>query len=76
MEAKQVELGITGHCAFALLGENMEEGVVELVNFEGNLHTIFGIHNAEKAAIEAFRRLKKRLRNENLTFYFGISFPQ
>lgn len=67
---ERAELGIDGNAAFALLGENIQEGeceFVELVN--GSLECkISGCH-------KAMRQLRTRLNRPELSYYFGISHP-
>jgi hypothetical protein len=66
----RIELGIDGNAAFALLGEDIQSGEVEFVQFEGESV------NAELiAAKRALNKLRARLGRPELSYFFGRSHP-
>ena len=78
MAWERAELGIDGNCGFALLGENLQEGEAEFEEFEGDLKTSDGHHNAVFATFRAFSRLQRRIRKQRgiqISYFLGRSHP-
>ena len=73
MENRRAELGIDGDHAFALLGDNIQEGEVEFVAIPNWPTSTL----AEKlsAAKQAFLNLQRRLGRNDFSFFFGRSHP-
>ena len=76
-QMERATLGVDGDHAFALLGENIQEGDAEFVKVENDdpWHTS-AKHRAERqAAREALARLRKRLGKPHLSYEIGPSHP-
>jgi len=66
-------LGVDGDHAFALLGENIQEGECEFVKIKyefgpGMYHSYYDEKNT---AYEAYRRLKERLKDRVFSYALG-----
>jgi len=71
----KVQLGIDGNCGFALLGEDLQNGEVEFVEFQACPEVADTIAAKRAACAQAFKTLKARLNMPNLHPYFGPSHP-
>lgn len=70
----RAQIGVDGTAAFALLGENLQEGECEFVDVLKS--DTFPIEDLQRsAAFEALRRLRVRLNLPNLSYYLGESHP-
>ena len=70
---ERVQLGIDGDCGFALFGGDIQSGECEFVEIDPtNSDQLSAQLNACKIA---FKRLRARLGDTSLSYYFGISHP-
>jgi hypothetical protein len=67
----RAQLGIDGNCGFALLGENLQEGESEFIEIPEPNNYVSELW----AAKVAFNKLKARLGDPELSYYFGSSHP-
>lgn len=75
----RAQLGIDGNAAFALLGPNIQEGEHEFVTIPDDMAENCRPPGEVSAQIicakMAFCKLKERLGEPELSFYFGPSHP-
>lgn len=73
MEHERAVLGVDGNAAFALLGDNLQEGEAEFVeiNYDESRSYVCEL----RAAKQALFNLRRRLNKPNLDYYFGPSHP-
>jgi hypothetical protein len=69
---ERAELGIDGNCGFALLGKDLQEGEAEFFEIDENMDELSGQLHAAK---RAWMKLKTRLKDPDLSYYFGPSHP-
>ncbi len=74
-KAMKVQLGIDGNCGFALLGEDLQNGEAEFVEFQTSPEVADTIAAKRAACDQAFKNLKTRLNMPNLHPFFGPSHP-
>jgi hypothetical protein len=73
----RAELGVDGNCGFALLGEDIQVGEAEFVEFatDAPKGSSQWERAAEHAATKALHKLEARL-NKKLSYYIGPSHPR
>ena len=76
----RAQLGIDGNCGFALLGDDIQSGEAEFVEIDYNAKeadgtTVLQSRAERTAAAIAFRNLKERLGDKELSYYLGASHP-
>jgi hypothetical protein len=77
LEFRRAELGVDGNCAFALLGENIQEGEAEFVEIE-NIADLSPIDKARAERVASFRaldNLRSRLNDQDISYWLGPSHP-
>lgn len=68
----RAQLGIDGNAAFALLGDDLQEGEAEFIDIT---EPITELNNQIIAAKQAFYKLRDRLNIPELSYYLGKSHP-
>lgn len=71
MSMPRAELGQDGNCAFALLGENTQDGEVEFVEVANPRDW----REVRQASYRALHNLRVRLNNPDITYWIGPSHP-
>ncbi len=71
MKLERAELGIDGDHAFALLGQNIQDGEAEFVKVE----VPGDIASERRAATKALNNLRQRLGKPALSYFLGESHP-
>lgn len=77
IEMERAELGIDGNAGFALLGDDLQIGEAEFVEFDKNIPvgSAEWAAVAKAAAMKAYRALKARLSDRQFSYYIGPSHP-
>jgi len=74
---ERAELGVDGNAGFALLGDDLQSGEAEFVEFtwQGHVGCSDWHHAACRAATKAYCNLKARLPDRAFSYYIGPSHP-
>lgn len=72
---ERAELGVDGNAGFALLGEDLQSGEAEFVEFDNDLQGPERARAGRIAATKAYRLLKARLPDRTFSYWIGPSHP-
>lgn len=84
MKMERAELGVDGNAGFALLGEDLQSGEAEFIAIDlppeaskdpNRYHKSEWVSAAKRAATAAYAALKRRLPDQEFSYYLGKSHP-